>query len=330
MLASARGKKESGVTMTPSLSVIIPCHSNAYFRECLQSLADQTDHDFTTIVVFDKCEDDSPKIAQEFKDRLNLKMYVTSGGKPSVPRNAGMNCCTTDYFTFLDSDDEYCDKEAVEKLRAAATSGVNAFRHKVTGDNGESVRAFCFSWTINTAFANSHNVRFDERLTYMEDLKFEMYIRFVDPEFRHYPFGFQQLDETLVHHRDNERSICHDVARRIETEYKDYNSVFTDLAAMNLSEEQKDFLALVYLQTTFRIFAERSAVKHIPFDSLVKRAMPLIRQYTLGRNQRGRLFDYYGKKIPLWSLLKLDCDRKIMPSEQQDKLMAVLIKMALR
>lgn len=322
----------------PTLTVIIPCHNNAYFRECLQSLADQTDHDFTTIVVFDRCTDDSPRIADEFRDRLNIETYTTDAGKPSVPRNLGIKFCITDYLTFLDSDDYYCDREAVEDIKAAASqlfkqSGrqPDAFRHGIEGDNGVTVRAFCFAWTLRREFAIENSLFFDERLTFLEDLKYEMQVRFADKQFRHYPFGFLQLDAKLIHHRDNERSICHDESRRLDREFQDYNLVFSDLSQRyDLSEEQKDFFALVYMQTTFRILAERSETRRIPLETLVKQKMPLIRQYTYGRLHRAQRFMYNGHPIPLWSLMKLDCDINIVPVRKQEELHSRLMNMVLK
>jgi glycosyltransferase involved in cell wall biosynthesis len=321
----------------PTLSVIIPCHNNAYFRECLQSLAEQSDHDFTTIIVFDKCTDDSPQIADEFRDKLNIVTATTEGGKPSIPRNEGIRLCKTDYLTFLDSDDYYCDHEAVESIKLAAGAifeqtgtSADAFRHGIEGDNGVTIRSFCFAWTLRKDFVVENNLFFDERLTFLEDMKYEIQIRFADPQFKHYPFGFLQLDSKLIHHRVNERSICHDVSRRLEREYLDYNYVFSDFLNRTLTEEQKDFLALVYMQNTFRILAERSVVRHIPYETLVKQKMSLIRQYTFGRLRRDWKFIYKGHPINLWSMLRLDCDINIVSVDKQNELMSKLKQMTLK
>lgn len=320
-----------------TLSVIIPCHNNAYFRECLLSLREQTDRDFVTIVVFDKCEDNSEEILWEILGDQYYEVYHTQGGKPSVARNKGIEMCKTDYLTFLDSDDCYSNpnavkiiKEGVDAMYEKNGKPVDAFRHKVSGDNGVTLRTFCFAWTLRKEFLDASGMRFDERLTYLEDLKWEMQIRFNNKEFRHWPFGFYLADHELVFHRDNERSICHDVQRRLDTEFNDYNLVFSDLAGMNLSEAQKDFFALVYMQTTFRILAERAATRNINFDSLVKRALPLIRQYTFGRLHKSYRVHIDGKPLPLWSLLKLDCDRNILTESQQNSLMIRLLSQTLR
>lgn len=326
----------------PTLSVIIPCHNNAYFRECLQSLAEQTDHDFDTIIVFDKCTDNSRDIADEYRDKLNIISATTEGGKPSIPRNKGIQLCRTDYLTFLDSDDYYADREAVDKIKEGASAVFkntgkqpDAFRHGVEGDNGITVRSFCFSWTLRRDFVLANGLFFDERLTFLEDMKYEIQIRFADQEFQHYPFGFWQLDAKLIHHRSNERSICHDVSRRLEREFTDYNYVFGDFYYQHarlkpLTEEQKDFIALVYMQTTFRILAERSASRHIPFETLVRQKMQLIRQYTYGRLHANHQFQYNGHPIKLWSLLRLDCDLDIVPVRQQEELMTKLKLMTLK
>ena len=337
-----RKKLFDNMRTKPTLSVIIPCHNNAYFRECLQSLAEQTDHDFDTIIVFDKCTDNSRDIADEYRDKLNILSTSTEGGKPSIPRNAGIRLCRTDYLTFLDSDDYYIDNEAVAKIKEGA--GVvfketgrqpDAFRHGIEGDNGITIRSFCFAWTLRRDFVLNSNLFFDERLTFLEDMKYEISVRFADPEFQHYPFGFLQLDAKLIHHRQNERSICHDETRRLEREFADYNYVFGDFYYQHvnhkpLTEEQKDFIALVYMQTTFRILAERSTTRHIPFETLVKQKMPLIRQYTYGRLQRDKKFQYNGHPINLWSMLRLDCDINIVPVRKQDELMTKLKLMTLK
>jgi len=95
------------VRRVPLVSVIVPIYNTeAYLRECLESVASQTIDDLEVIMVDDGSTDGSAGIAAEFAARDSRFHLVTqpNGGLGSA-RNTGAAHATGDYLAFVDSDD---------------------------------------------------------------------------------------------------------------------------------------------------------------------------------------------------------------------------------
>lgn len=102
------------------LTVIIPVYNvEDYIGDCLESLRNQTNHNFYTIFVDDCGKDKSVEIIQKYLEsgKLSDAKIVSrkANGGLSAARNSGLKEATTDYVVFLDSDD-YLDCRAVEKF----------------------------------------------------------------------------------------------------------------------------------------------------------------------------------------------------------------------
>ena len=100
------------------LTVIIPVYNvEDYIGDSLESLRNQTNHNFYTIFVDDCGKDKSIEIIQEYLEsgKLSDAKIVSrkENGGLSAARNSGLKEATTDYVVFLDSDD-YLDCRAVE------------------------------------------------------------------------------------------------------------------------------------------------------------------------------------------------------------------------
>ena len=92
------------------LTVIIPVYNvEDYIGDCLESLRNQTNHNFYTIFVDDCGKDKSIEIIQEYLEsgKLSDAKIVSrkENGGLSAARNSGLKEATTDYVVFLDSDD---------------------------------------------------------------------------------------------------------------------------------------------------------------------------------------------------------------------------------
>ena len=87
-------------------SIITPCYNAAEFiRETINSVLAQTYKDFELIIIDDGSSDNSVEIIKSFNDdRIKLIEQINSG-KPSVPRNVGINASKGNIICFLDSDD---------------------------------------------------------------------------------------------------------------------------------------------------------------------------------------------------------------------------------
>ena len=91
----------------PLISVIVPCYNQAqYLDECLQSVLDQTFHDWECIIVNDGSPDNTEEVAKRWveKDARFRYIYKENGGLSSA-RNAGLESAFGEWIQFLDSDD---------------------------------------------------------------------------------------------------------------------------------------------------------------------------------------------------------------------------------
>lgn len=90
-----------------TISVIIPVYNvEAYLRQCLDSILNQTYRDLEIILVNDGSTDSSPQICEEYGARYSriTLIHKTNGGL-SDARNAGLKVATGAYISFVDSDD---------------------------------------------------------------------------------------------------------------------------------------------------------------------------------------------------------------------------------
>lgn len=89
------------------ISVIIPVYNvEKYLKRCLDSVVTQTYKNLEIILVDDGSTDNSGKICDEYaaKDKRIIVIHKENGGL-SDARNKGLDICTGDYISFIDSDD---------------------------------------------------------------------------------------------------------------------------------------------------------------------------------------------------------------------------------
>ena len=90
-----------------TISVIIPMYnSEAFIRQCIQSVLNQTYEDFEIIVVDDGSKDRGPEICEEIgKEDSRICIHRNEKQGVSAARNYGLGIATGKYIFFLDSDD---------------------------------------------------------------------------------------------------------------------------------------------------------------------------------------------------------------------------------
>ena len=89
------------------ISVIIPVYNvEKYLKRCLDSVINQTYKNLEIILVDDGSTDSSGRICDEYakKDKRIIIIHKENGGL-SDARNKGLDICTGDYISFIDSDD---------------------------------------------------------------------------------------------------------------------------------------------------------------------------------------------------------------------------------
>lgn len=98
-------------------SVIIPVYNvEAYLRDCLDSLLNQTCADWEAICVNDGSTDGSAAILEKYVNLdSRFKVVTQPNGGLSAARNAGISAAKGEYVLFLDSDD-WLEENALETL----------------------------------------------------------------------------------------------------------------------------------------------------------------------------------------------------------------------
>lgn len=104
--------------MNITISVIIPIYNvGVYLEECMNSVIDQTYEYKEIVLVDDGSTDNSPEICDYYVSKYNyIKVIHKQNGGLSDARNVGIKNSNGDYLLFLDADDFFNDKFAIQKL----------------------------------------------------------------------------------------------------------------------------------------------------------------------------------------------------------------------
>ena len=105
----------------PKVSVIIPVYNvEAYLKQCLDSVINQTLKDIEIILVDDESPDNCPKICDDYaKKDKRIKVIHQKNKGLSGARNTGMEFATGEYIAFIDSDD-WIEKTMLRTLFSTA------------------------------------------------------------------------------------------------------------------------------------------------------------------------------------------------------------------
>lgn len=105
----------------PIVSVIIPTYnSGQYLCEAIDSVFEQTYHNFEILVIDDGSEDNTPELVGLYGDRVQYMRQENAG--PSRARNRGILASKGSYTAFLDADDIWLPRKLekqIELLRKA-------------------------------------------------------------------------------------------------------------------------------------------------------------------------------------------------------------------
>lgn len=110
------------------VSVIIPVYNvEAYIRECLDSLINQTLEDIEIICINDGSRDLSPQILDEYEKKdSRIKVIHQKNQKQGAARNRGIEIAKGKYIAFIDSDDWVEDNYLEELYNACEENQVNS------------------------------------------------------------------------------------------------------------------------------------------------------------------------------------------------------------
>ena len=111
------------MSISDKISIIVPCYNQAqYLPEALDSVLEQSYHNWECIIVDDGSPDNTFEIANRYCeiDKRFKYLHKENGGISSA-RNAGINIATGKYILPLDADD-YIHKDYISKAMAEFTN----------------------------------------------------------------------------------------------------------------------------------------------------------------------------------------------------------------
>lgn len=99
------------------ITIVIPVYNvEAYLRECVESVINQTYNNLEIILIDDGSKDNSGKICDDLKKMdSRIKVIHKENEGLGLTRNVGIEHATGDYIMFLDSDD-YISADMIEIL----------------------------------------------------------------------------------------------------------------------------------------------------------------------------------------------------------------------
>ena len=140
----------------PLISVIVPCYNQAqYMDECLQSVLDQTYHNWECIIVNDGSPDNTEEVALRWveKDTRFIYLKKENGGLSSA-RNAGIEKVKGEWIQFLDCDDIILDDKFEVAINYMEQYDVIICNFSLFNELGE-YEPFC---DLNQAIFNLENI----------------------------------------------------------------------------------------------------------------------------------------------------------------------------
>lgn len=98
------------------ISVIVPVYNaEKYFKDCLESILNQTYSNLELIVIDDGSDDHSAEIARVYKYDTRVHVYTQENQGVASARKNAVEYANGDYVVFFDADD-YIDQDYLEQL----------------------------------------------------------------------------------------------------------------------------------------------------------------------------------------------------------------------
>lgn len=141
----------------PKVSVIIPIYNKEkYLKQCLDSVANQSEGDFEVIMVDDGSTDSSAEIAKGYlTDKRFYYIYQKNSGV-SAARNNGIGHATGEWIAFIDSDDSIVE-DYIKRLWEETNDYVDIVCCGCQYYKEEKLKRLSF-WNGNCIFADEGGV----------------------------------------------------------------------------------------------------------------------------------------------------------------------------
>lgn len=204
------------------ISVIIPVYNvEKYLRECLDSVLSQTLKEIEIICVDDGSTDCSYDILKEYGKKYRNIIVLHQENQGSGPaRNKGMEQAVGKYFCFMDADDYYVQRQALEKLFTVAEENnvlVCGGNMIAVSDDEKKREKDWFSKKERKSFKDDGCIYGYTRYIFRSEIILKNHITF--PRYRRYqdpPFllnamvhaqEFYSVDEVIYAHRKKHKEV---------------------------------------------------------------------------------------------------------------------------
>lgn len=193
----------------PIISVIIPMYnSQLYIEECIRSVQLQTIKELEILVIDDGSTDDSRIIVENLqKNDERIVIYYQQNSGAGVARNTGINYAKGEYLSFLDSDDFFYQKDALEKMINACISNnvyiCGSYRIEYRNTkfyDTDFLKRYILSETGNMIFFKDYQYNFffqsyiyNTQFIKNNDIRFLEVRRYEDP-----PFLLKAMDHAVI------------------------------------------------------------------------------------------------------------------------------------
>lgn len=126
----------------PTITVIVPVFNRSdELSRALSALAVQTDPDFEVVVCDDGSSEDISAVTQKFDAMLRLRLIrIENSGGPARPRNMAALEATTEWLSFLDSDDWWFP-ERIACVKAALDGRCDLLYHQLRVEREDTHKA---------------------------------------------------------------------------------------------------------------------------------------------------------------------------------------------
>jgi len=190
--------------MELKVSIIIPCYNiELHLRKCINSVLAQTYENFELLLINDGSTDNTFNICEEYKEKDNrIKVFSHENKGVSYTRNRGVELADGNYIMFVDGDD-WIEKEMLDSLTEPLNPDEmnicgminekngqikeNKYYRKLLDAKLDQIENDSFITLVENYQMSSpccklyhksiildKNIRFDEKITYQEDIVFNL------------------------------------------------------------------------------------------------------------------------------------------------------------
>lgn len=256
------------------VSVIIPIfNSQAYLKECLNSIVEQTYMKLEIIMVNDGSTDDSLAICREYEEKYkNFIVIDSTNCGVSTARNKGINKATGKYIQFVDSDDILYPTAIEEKVQMMEEKTAQLMisdykfirnemkkngRISLVTQNEMTLEEYINYFSANptslffgvlwnkfylTKLIKENKLQFNDKSSFSEDFEFNLeYLRYVEkiiyqPHI-HYGYFYEITKDSL----SKNKALYLSMWKKRKPLYKKYCSLLEEKKLKNIEKENYIF-----------------------------------------------------------------------------------------